>query len=150
MMPHSLENVMSKFEFRTFFVYGKVLKANEWTETSFGPVQFIELEINGELHKAISPAHTFPPGMIQYFIGKEIAVMKMATAEDFKDGIFAVVDWPNQRTEVKDFLLSKSITLMPKLIVENKMLKSVVDKTDADLINRLFLEKQFRADSYDE
>ena len=83
---------MSKFEFRTFFVYGKVLKADEWTETSFGPVQFIDLEINGELHKAISPSHTFPPGMIQYFIGKEIAVMKMATAEDFKDGIFAVVD----------------------------------------------------------
>ena len=90
---------MSKFEFRTFFVYGKVLKADEWTETSFGPVQFIDLEIDGELHKAISPSHTFPPGMIQYFIGKEIAVMKMATAEDFKDGIFAVVDWPNQRTE---------------------------------------------------
>ncbi len=141
---------MSKFEFRTFFLYGKVLKANEWTETSFGPVQFIDLEINGELHKAISPSHTFPPGMIQYFTGKEIAVMKMATADDFQDGIFAVVDLPNQRTEVKDFLLTKLISLMPKLIIENKMLKSVVDKTDADLINRLFLEKQLRGDSYDE
>ena len=129
-------------EFRTFFVYGKVLKANDWTETSFGPVQFIDLEINGEFHKAISPSHTFPPGMIQYFIGKEIAVMKMATAEDFKDGIFAVVDWPNQRNEVKDFLLSKSITLMPKLIVENKMFTvsmAASNKSSLDLNEGVFL-----------